>query len=205
MRELTKQVMTDYGLEPKLIFDIGAYDGFHAEQFRQWFPAASVVAFEASLRNYAEKCWYRLRLGITFVHAAVIDFNGSVDFHDSIGTYEGSGSALRPNTAMLRDVYPDMRFAEPYRVPAVRLDTFCNRVGCGTPDFLHIDAQGADLKIVQSLGSLRPKGIYLETSACGEYIGSPESVEVILAELAKRGYRRVEQFDNDALFLHGDA
>jgi FkbM family methyltransferase len=167
-----------------------------------WFPRSTVVAFEASVRNYAEKCLYRAWTGITLIHAAVLNYDGVAFFYDSQGEYQGSGSALPPNLEQLRQYYPTMEFMPPYRVPAIRIDTFCRVTGCKPPDFLHIDAQGADLLVVQSLGSLRPAGVYMETSSCGEYLGSPASLDQLIFQMGVMGYRRVEQFANDALFLH---
>src|SRR5262245_34445362 len=43
----------ELGLVPKVIFDIGAYDGGDAVRFKQKFPDAHVVSFEADPVRYA--------------------------------------------------------------------------------------------------------------------------------------------------------
>jgi FkbM family methyltransferase len=158
MNELTKEVMERHGLDPEVIFDVGAYDCYHTQEMKGWFPRSTVVAFEASVRNYAEKCLYRAWTGITLIHAAVLNYDGVAFFYDSQGEYQGSGSALPPNLEQLRQYYPTMEFMPPYRVPAIRIDTFCRVTGCKPPDFLHIDAQGADRGMVGSTGVVRDHG-----------------------------------------------
>lgn len=199
MTDLTREVLRKYGICPSLIFDVGAYDLWSSDQYQSYFPHARIVAFEASIRNYFEKCLYRLGTK-QLIWAAVSDVDGFIEFNDTEGTWEGSGSILKPTEAMLRS-YEGMTFGEPYRVPSIRLDTFCEKACVPCPNLLHIDAQGADIRVVRSLGTLKPQYIFMETSACTEYEGAPSSVDEIYREMVECGYRLAEQFPSDALFI----
>lgn len=185
---------------PRVIFDVGAYDAHDAAWFHR-MTGALVVAFEASRRNFFERCLYQCR-DLRLIHAAVSDENGLATFHDSAGDYQGSGSLLPP-VPDLPMSYPGMQFLEPYAVPTVRLDTFVERTQL-VPDLLHIDAQGAEMKVLRGLGeAVRPKLIFLETSACGEYQGTPSKADLIVFTL-NLGYRLQAELPSDALFVRVD-
>jgi hypothetical protein len=65
-------------LAPKVILDIGAYDGGDSIRFKSRFPEARIIAFEADPERHAVVTGNVEPLGMTCVNAAVCDQDGPV-------------------------------------------------------------------------------------------------------------------------------
>jgi FkbM family methyltransferase len=79
-----------------------------------------------------------------------------------------------------------------YPVPTIRLDTFLNRTGIRTVEFLKVDAQGADLAVVRSAGSrlkdIQKISLEVQTTPAALYEGGSRKDEV-LRYLESAGFR----------------
>jgi hypothetical protein len=78
------------------------------------------------------------------------------------------------------------------RVPTLRLDTFLRWFGLNQIDFLKIDAQGADLAVVRSLGNhlraVRKLELEVQVTPQELYAGSGTRAQV-LAHLQQHGFK----------------
>ncbi len=192
---------------PKVIFDVGTYDGADAVGFKRKFPDARVDAFEADPDNHARivESGEVAKTGVGVHHFAVCDKAGTVEFHPVTDarhklTNDGcSGSILAP-TAHVLEKYPFLKFREAQKIPAIRLDEFCAKNGIAEIDVLHIDAQGAEGYVLKGLGEMRPGMIFLEIDAVEEYVGTVP-LETLHSLLTDRGYDKPWQGDHDALYV----
>ncbi len=123
---------------------------------------------------------------------AVAEHDGSAELQ--LNAYEQSSSLLPPDAAGLESWVSEQSFnvVESVTVPTMRLDTFMNRAGIESVDFLKIDAQGLDLEVVKSAGDrlVDVARVQLEatTGAYRQYEGAPGRAAVI-EFMESRGFR----------------
>ena len=147
--------------EVEVIFDVGACHALESVELSKKYPNAKVYTFEANPVSYGV-CLENTEGydSITVINEAVNDYDGVCKFYPmdkekTITTWEdgnqGASSLYRANG--------QYDFIEKYvqyeiEVPCTRLDTFCERNGIDKIDIIWMDLQGAELKALQSLGSL---------------------------------------------------
>ena len=147
--------------EVEVIFDVGACHALESVELSKKYPNAKVYTFEANPVSY-NVCLENTEGydSITVINEAVNDYDGLCKFYPmdkekTITTWEdgnqGASSLYRANG--------QYDFIEKYvqyeiEVPYTRLDTFCERNGIDKIDIIWMDLQGAELKALQSLGSL---------------------------------------------------
>lgn len=138
------------GIRPgQCCVDVGAHVGFYALQMAMWTaPAGRVIAFEpnptARAVLQANVRLNHLTERITIVPAAAGAAPGSADLFHS-GDTSGLSRLDAPNPASSSDA--------PVRVPVVTLDEYCatQRIH---PDWILIDAEGAELEVLRGAASL---------------------------------------------------
>ena len=147
--------------EVEVIFDVGACYALESVELSKKYPNAKVYTFEANPVSY-NVCLENTEGydSITVINEAVNDYDGLCKFYPmdkekTITTWEdgnqGASSLYRANG--------QYDFIEKYvqyeiEVPCTRLDTFCERNDIDKIDIIWMDLQGAELKALQSLGSL---------------------------------------------------
>ena len=147
--------------EVEVIFDVGACHALESVELSKKYPNAKVYTFEANPVSY-NVCLENTEGydSITVINEAVNDYDGLCKFYPmdkekTITTWEdgnqGASSLYRANG--------QYDFIEKYvqyeiEVPCTRLDTFCERNDIDKIDIIWMDLQGAELKALQSLGSL---------------------------------------------------
>ena len=147
--------------EVEVIFDVGACHALESVELSKKYPNAKVYTFEANPVSY-NVCLENTEGydSITVINEAVNDYDGICKFYPmdkekTITTWEdgnqGASSLYRANG--------QYDFIEKYvqyeiEVPCTRLDTFCEKNGIDKIDIIWMDLQGAELKALQSLGSL---------------------------------------------------
>ena len=147
--------------EVEVIFDVGACHALESVELSKKYPNAKVYTFEANPVSY-NVCLENTEGydSITVINEAVNDYDGLCKFYPmdkekTITTWEdgnqGASSLYRANG--------QYDFIEKYvqyeiEVPCTRLDTFCEKNGIDKIDIIWMDLQGAELKALQSLGSL---------------------------------------------------
>jgi len=158
--------------ENLVIFDIGACDFSEGVGLKNLFPNAEVYGIEADKINFDKHSPYAISGGVKPYNLAFADFNGKTKFYPSL--YETNkkidwrfaGSIVKPilkensNEAINHTVLYDDNGVE---VETMRLDTFCEKNSITKIDYIHIDVEGAEDKVLSTIGSFRPEFIYAET------------------------------------------
>ena len=170
------------------IFEIGSCEGEDSIRLRRSYPAANIYTFEPlpgniqkikdNLKKYAVQ-------DIELSQIALSNKNGSAKFYVSSGhpedrpTNDGwdygnkSSSLLKPKKT--KQIHKWLRFKDKIKVKTQRLDTFCNEHSLEKIDFIFLDVQGAELKVLEGAGSLIKNigMIWLEVEAVELYKRQP--------------------------------
>jgi FkbM family methyltransferase len=198
---------------PQIIFDVGTFDGGDAVRFKEKWPGAKVVAFEACPDNYRQMILGETVTdsGVEIVHKAVCDHSRGVVFHSNVdqslsGGAQGCSGSILPPTDKLKSDHPHLTWKAGRSVRSTRLDDFCREQAIKQIDLLHIDVQGAELFVLYGLGALRPSMIFLEineTEEAGHYAGAGR-LKDIRAWMGNCGYEVKLDSGSDALYVLGD-
>lgn len=181
-------------LDSLVIFDVGACEGENAVRYGRLFPRAHVYAVEplpgnlALLRRTVEKFGAH---NVKPIDGCLSDEEAEADFHVSSGVppefADGdvdwdfgnkSSSLLSPDGTST--VHPWLKFKDSIKVTTSRLDGLALKLDVTHIDFLHMDVQGAELKVLQGAGTLlsRTWAVWLEVEAAPLYLGQPLATEV---------------------------
>jgi FkbM family methyltransferase len=131
--------------------DVGAHLGEKTFSFAERNPSARVFAFEPNLK-IASRLIGRLP-NYVVITKAVAEEDGNAPFY--LNRFEAASSLLPfvPD-GLARWIGGDVLQVEATpHVPTIRLDTFLEQFGIERVSYLKIDAQGADLSVVRSLGT----------------------------------------------------
>lgn len=137
-----------YQIEPKVIFDLGAFDGGQTLELSSAWPQAKVYAFECVPENIAV-CDKALcgNNRITLIPAAVGRKSGLFKFLQSTSKNKECGSFLQPTGK-----YPDPMPTREIMVPTFALEDAIKFLAA-TPDIIWMDIQGLELDALMSLES----------------------------------------------------
>ena len=154
-------------------FDVGADDGFNGILFAFFNPKISVYAFEP-IKNSKKKILRNLKkienfFGIRIknykiINSAVSDFNGYRIFYET--NYKVASSLLKPKKKLnkfwtksedllIKTVSTGMKMKKKYKVRVLTLEKFCKKNSIKIINYLHIDAQGHDLRVIKSLKNFK--------------------------------------------------
>ncbi len=192
--EFDKDISRYFGdEEPLTIFEIGACEGEDTIKLRKRFPKADIYAFEAlpknvrrMKKNYTKYSAY----GINTQEVALSNNNGVEKLHISSGhptnlprikgwDYGNKSSSLLPPKEH-KKIHKWMKFDQQINVRTMRIDTFCGSQSIKKIDFIYMDVQGAELKVLQGAGSIiKHIGIiWMEVEAIELYENQPLKAEV---------------------------
>jgi len=201
--------LEEFAIVPQVIFDIGSYDGGDSVRFKQSFPQAQVVAFEADPDRYGVVCRNVSALGIRALNVAVCDRDGPVSWYQSKDTRfmeesAGSQGSMYRHSAAYREQHDGIRQSRSaINVKGVRLDTSCRDIGVDQVDLAHIDVEGAEYDVIGGLGDIRPKLIYLETVSFSAWIGARKTKD-IHRKLSSVGYLMAADMPGNRLYVRAD-
>ena len=154
-------------------FDVGADDGFNGILFAFFNPKISVYAFEP-IKNSKDKILSNLKkieifFGIRvknykIINSAVSDFNGNTIFYETY--YKVGSSLLKPKRKLdkfwtqsedllIKTVTRGIKMKKRYKVKVVTLEKICKENSIKVINYLHIDAQGSDLRVIKGLKSFK--------------------------------------------------
>lgn len=137
----------------KTYIEVGGNQGQHTQRFVH--PGARLFVFEPVQELYF-KLWEKYKDNSNVL---VIPF--AVDEVEQVATFFVAGqkdwgcSSLNQFNDNLNQVWPgrtDFTVTHSYNVMTIRLDSFCRMYGIDKIDYLWIDAQGHDFKVIKSLG-----------------------------------------------------
>jgi FkbM family methyltransferase len=170
--------------------DVGAHEGELTFPFAAVDPTLLVYAFEPNLQA-ASRIMGRLR-NYVVLPIAIAERDGSAELQ--LNAYEQSSSLLPPDATGLESWVSEQSFkvVGSVTVPTMRLDTFMNRAGIESVDFLKIDAQGLDLEVVKSAGDrlMDVAKVQLEatTASYRQYEGAADRAAIV-EYMVSRGFR----------------
>jgi FkbM family methyltransferase len=168
--------------EIKNIFEVGAHRGYDVLELMEFWPEATIYAFEADPFNY-EICKKRFEdnSNVHVIHAAVTDVTGPVTFNrfydlESIPDDQtfvgdglqntGQGSLLKSGVGMT-EIFKVKDVVEEIEVDGICLKDFCEVENIESIDALFMDVQGVEMQVLQGCGDMLPtvKSAALEWSS----------------------------------------
>ena len=192
--------LSELNIKPRVIIDVGSYDGGDALKLSKAFPEARIVTIEADPFRATIVRQNLAATDIEIVEAAVQDHEGLVEWFPALinGTPDASGSIFLMTEKEAAKRSHINQVHEPARVRGRRLSALIHELGIEGIDLLHMDIQGAEHAALLGLGEHRPRMIYLEVGAA--YEGAPSTGEVH-ALLRRMGYRLAADFRTDRLYV----
>lgn len=151
----------------KVVFDVGANNGASTEGYLQeketyiYAFEPNPILFEDLQKKYENHPHYNI------FQYAVADREGSMNFylagardteqptHHIEGESNWGCSSLLPFSETVHEAWPNRPDFESFgaiTVDVIRLDNFVKKHRIEQIDYLHIDAQGMDLRVIKSLG-----------------------------------------------------
>lgn len=173
--------------------DVGAHQGETTFAAARRNPLLTVYAFEPQI-EVARTVMGRLPNFIV-LPLAVAETDGVVTFHVN---KLAAASSILPLDPYAKASWIGGELLEEVAVvsvPAIRLDSFLNRMGIAQVDFLKVDAQGADLAVLRSAGArlkdIRRIQVEVQVTPRQLYQGAGGRAEVE-AFLRAAGFRLIE-------------
>lgn len=176
-----------------VIFDIGSCEGEDSIRYAKMFPISRVYAFEPLPKNIEMINQQLIAYGVTQVEVlpiALSDESGIATFYVSSGApenlpnskdwdYGNKSSSLLPPDAVLEH-YPWLKFDQAIEVQTDTLLHFCNEKSIKKIDVIHMDVQGAELKVLRGAGDIlkNTKAIWLEIENVSLYKDQPLADEM---------------------------
>ena len=190
--------------EDSVFFDIGCADMDDSIQIRKNFLNSKIYAFECNNDFLVSNISNANSFNIQYRHCAIGEENSICTFYPS-GTFHGqkwsySGSICKPGTPLMSD---EWSWAEPYSVESKTIETICIEENVH-PDFIWIDAQGAEQKILSKMGIFKPKAIWAETCEFTRYEGTGTTNEGFKKFMDELGYIEFHYDGADSLFTLKD-
>jgi len=192
-----------------IFFDIGSADLWDTKAFAETLPNAEIYAFEP-LKNHYDICTKRaIEYGVKFFNYAISDINDDVLFYPS--QTERNNEQLQSSSIFKRKPNSNIIYGEPYLVKSVTIETFCNDNNI-SPDFIHIDVEGAEYNVFKKLGNYRPSAIWIEMIGF-RYYENGRNIDSFVHEidyeldtlLKSYGYEIFFEGESDFLYLHKNA
>jgi FkbM family methyltransferase len=196
-------------VDPKVIFEFGSYDGGDGARFKNRFLDCRVISIEADPVRYEiiKEMNESLDLELELFNFAVSDVDGEIDFYPTLDPNEknpdgigGSGS-IHKKTQKYKDTYSHLEELEPTKVQSKTLQTLCKELGIEEIDFLHMDVEGAEFKVLRGMWMLRPKMIFLEKHLGSDMYEGAYQWDHMAAYLKYLGYSLAAESPSDAIFI----
>jgi FkbM family methyltransferase len=176
-----------------VIFDIGGCEGEDSIRYSRLFPNSKIFIFEP-LPNNQKLIQENLKkfkvLNVALIPEALSDNKSVEKFHVSSGCPDEmnhnlnwdfgnkSSSLLAPDK--IEDLIPWLKFKEVIEVPTNTLKNFVQFNNLSHIDFVHMDVQGAELKVLKGAQNIIKyiRVIWLEVSNDQLYKEQPQIVDV---------------------------
>lgn len=182
---IKKELLEFFNINEKLIiFDIGACEGEDSIRYSNLFPNSRVFAFEPNPNNIELTKQNFIRYNknnIQLIEEALSDTVGKTTFYVSSGSpknfennqdwnFGNKSSSLLP-PQKVKDVHNWLEFASQIDVKTNTINNFCSLNDIDVIDFVHMDVQGAELKVLKGASKFleKIKVIWLEVSTIELY------------------------------------
>ena len=181
-----------------VFFDVGCMDMRDSVQVKMTMPKAKVYAFECSTELLVNNLNVSVEYGVHYFHTAVCHVDGVIDFNPSLTQY----GHHHPDSGTIFGLNPEQPagkvYGKSYLVRSVRLETFCDKLNV-TPDFIHIDVEGAEYKVFENIGKHKPKCVWSEVNTFEHYTTgtSRQKYDELMYSL---GYEKIFDSERDSLY-----
>lgn len=154
----------ELGIMPKTIVDLGSFDGGDAYRFKDAFPEARVITVEADPTRFGIAQDNLAEAEVEILNCAACATDGDIDWY--VATIDGAphaqGSMYQHTEAYQKKFAAVEQSKEPTKVAGKRFETIAGELSLSGIDLLHMDIEGAEHNVLKTLGTLRPKLIFLE-------------------------------------------
>jgi FkbM family methyltransferase len=187
-----------------VIFDIGSCEGEDSIRYARLFPSARIWAVEPLPANVDLIRANLARYGVDRVEVVPLALSDSVGYatlHVSSGRpddapadidwdFGNKSSSLLPPSGHLA-AHPWVHFDKMIEVETDRLDALAQRYGLSGIDYIHMDVQGAELRVLDGAGALLDsvRVIWIEVEAMSLYKDQPLRADVERF-MTRRGFEK---------------
>ena len=193
-------------LDPKIIFEFGAFDGEDTFSYRESFPKAEIYSFEPDPLLYRLLEPQMEEKNIHFYNYAISDITEEADFHFARPKEGNKGlfpaGSLYPYTQNMKSSQREWwSFSdEVVKVNCISLQEFCAKEGIPNIDFIHMDVEGAVGRVLKGMGELRPPIILAEVRGREALFQGAPSLRENNTLFAQMGYIPVGSEGADTLY-----
>jgi FkbM family methyltransferase len=189
------------GMNPAVVFDIGANSGDWTRDARNVFPNARYEQFEAN-RQHEHPGRHMVLLG---------DTEKEVPFYKAIGSSAGANTGASVYLEVSQHYTPGLYTTE--MLPMVPLDVYVARNNLPQPDLMKLDVQGAELDVLRGAESVlsKTKYVLMEVSLHRWNKDSP-MIEEMISYMASHDFELIDIVDThftqnylfqiDVIFAH---
>jgi FkbM family methyltransferase len=182
-----------------IIFDIGGCEGEDSIRYSKLFPNSKIFVFEPlpSNQRLIKENLKRFNVkNVNLIQEALSDNISTEKFYVSSGSpnemsselnwdFGNKSSSLLPPDK-LGELIPWLKFNDIIEVPTNTIKNFVHINKISNIDFIHMDVQGAELKVLNGANSFirNIKAIWLEVSDLDLYKEQPKKndIEIFMAE-----------------------
>ena len=172
-----------------VIVDAGAHVGGDTQEMSRLWPRATIHAFEPVPDLFRQLTANTAGLGNVHRHPLALGAEtGAAQMFVSGGGSDASSSLLMPKEVL--QINPHVLFGGRITVPTTTLDAWAQENDVGRIDFLWLDMQGAELRMLEAAPRILAgvQAIHLEVSLMEFYEASPLYAQVRMW-LEDRGFR----------------
>lgn len=200
----TKWLRANFQGKQAVIFDIGCADLGDTVNMQRAVRDGLFYAFECNDYFREANEARAVKHNISYHHVALSDTYGVTQFYPSASlnnqAWPWSGSIFAPGARLQVTKW---RWGEPYTITTTTLKDFCDTHKT-RPDFLHIDVQGAEHKVMSALGEYRPAAVWAEVSEFTAYQTDTTCLDFDKT-MTELGYTKQYANATDALYFHHTA
>ncbi|NJM37799.1 MAG: FkbM family methyltransferase [Akkermansiaceae bacterium] len=192
------------GKDHPTILEIGCHDGENTQWFIEQFKQPVIHCFEPdprAIKKFREN--FSQYTSVSLHEFALGDKAGTATFHqsshsDPTGDWDASGSLMAPKNHLKE--YPWVTFDSSVTVDVETLDAFCEKNDVKEVDFIWMDVQGAELKVISGGNKTFAKTRFIVTEYNNKelYSGQPH-MKQILAALPN--HRVLARYSDDLLLV----
>jgi len=175
-----------------ILFDVGACEGEESIRYSKIFPFSSIYIFEPLPKNQIhiiENISKYNFENLNLIPFAVSDEDGEAEFYVSSGHPENLSTDLdwdfgNKSSSLLSPEKSNnpswLSFEEKIQVETIKLASFSKKNEISEVDFMHMDVQGAELKVLKGANEFikNIKAIWLEVSDIELYKNQPLRIDI---------------------------
>jgi FkbM family methyltransferase len=155
------------GENPKNIIEFGSYDGGDGIRYKYYFPNTNVFSIEPS-----PKCYKNTKLlekyGLKVFNYAISDENKLVDFYqtfDDVNNQYGPCSSIDKKYCHVKFQNRNDFILHHIKIQGITIEKFCIDNNIEELDVMHVDVEGHAREVLNGLGKMRPKIIFVEVKS----------------------------------------